>query len=67
MALIKVENKKELQGAERFGECVCCGDKENWTKVTYGDENQQTSIRICNICLKHTRRTILTREVINGR
>ena len=46
-----IEKQDELSGAEKFGECICCGDNKGWYKISFNNHNQKSSIRICFKCL----------------
>ena len=50
--MIKVEDMNSLQGAEKFGECISCGENKDLAKITFcnADNSQQHSIRLCSQC-----------------
>lgn len=50
--MIKLEKRKELQGADKYGSCVSCGKERDVYKVSFDDlHNNKTSISLCYDCL----------------
>lgn len=50
--MIKLEKRKELQGAEKYGSCLACGKEHNVYKASFEDlHNHKTSISLCYVCL----------------
>ena len=64
--MIRVEQSKDLKGAERFGECSNCGTNEDISKITFYDDNntQQHSFRLCKECSQELINTLISAGMV---
>lgn len=50
--MITIEKRSNIQGAEKYGNCVSCGTNQDVYKITFNDgTSSSVSISLCLDCL----------------